>query len=61
MDDPTIGEVGRTMLRLEAKVDLTLADHEARLRKTERWVYALPPTFILAAVSLAVALLGGRL
>lgn len=60
MEEPTIGEVGRTVLRLEAKIDGALADHENRLRRVERWVYALPPTFLLAAVSLGLAVMEGR-
>lgn len=34
----------------------TSHDHEQRIRRVERWVYALPPTFILAIVSAAVTL-----
>lgn len=35
-----------------------IQDHEARLRRTERWLYALPPSLLLALASLIVALLG---
>lgn len=34
-----------------------IQDHEARLRRTERWLYALPPSLLLALASLIVALL----
>lgn len=30
-------------------------DHEKRIRTLERWAYALPPTFILALVSIVIA------
>lgn len=30
-------------------------DHENRIRTVERWSYALPPTFILALISVLVA------
>lgn len=33
-----------------------LSDHEVRVRELERWKYALPPTLLLAAASMAVAL-----
>lgn len=32
--------------------DKVLADHESRIRTNERWRIALPPTLILAAVSI---------
>lgn len=57
---PTMGEIGRSLGRLEAKIDRSLEDHEQRLRRTERWVYALPPTLIASLVSLAIALLSSR-
>jgi hypothetical protein len=50
-DAPTIGEIGRTVLRLEFKLDEIARDHETRLRRTERWVYAVPLTIIGSLVT----------
>lgn len=57
---PTMGEIGRSLGRLEGKMDRAMEDHEQRLRRTERWVYALPPTLIASLVSLAIALLSSQ-
>lgn len=57
---PTMGEIGRSLGRLEHKIDRSLEDHENRLRRAERWVYALPPTLIASLVSLVIALLSSR-
>lgn len=55
------------LVRLETKLDLLLeqikndkdrsADHEARLRRVERWTYALPPTALVAVLAAASELL----
>lgn len=58
VEDPTPGEIVRSLGRIEAKVDKVTDDHEARLRRAEKWVYALPPTFLLAVASLIAALVG---
>lgn len=58
VEEPTLGEINRSIGRLEAKVDKFAEDHESRLRRMERWAYALPPTFLLAVAGLAAALLG---
>jgi hypothetical protein len=55
--DLTLGEIGRTVVRVEAKVDHALNDHESRLRRLEGWMYALPISMVVAAVSTAVAIL----
>lgn len=49
-------EVLRSLDRMEAKLDKVTDDHELRLRKVERWVYAVPPTLLLAAASIVAAL-----
>jgi hypothetical protein len=54
-EQPTLGEILRGVHRLEAKVDKVTDDHETRLRKVERWVYAVPPTLVLAAGSILAA------
>lgn len=60
MTTPTT-ELFERLVRLETKIDMFLerlgaeqqrtADHEARLRKVERWQYALPPTVLVAALA----------
>lgn len=56
----TNGELGRWLSRIESKLDRAMDDHERRLRSVERWMYALPPTLILALASMGVALFGGK-
>lgn len=55
-DDVTLGELGRSLARIEAKVDTVTGDHEKRLRAVERWMYALPPTIAVAIASVAAAI-----
>jgi hypothetical protein len=38
-EEPTMAEIGRTMMRLEQKLDRTVDDHEGRLRHLERAVW----------------------
>jgi len=57
--EPTLGEIARTVERVESKLDKAIDDHEQRLRRAERWIYALPPTLLLAAGSAAAQLLRG--
>lgn len=59
MSDITNAEMGRWLERIEAKLDKAIDDHERRLRQVERWVYGLPPTFLLAVASLIVAYVKG--
>lgn len=35
----TIGEMSRALARIESKLDRELADHEARLRRIEQWMW----------------------
>ncbi|MFZ5863026.1 MAG: hypothetical protein ACOYXR_09330 [Nitrospirota bacterium] len=58
-DAPTLGEIGRTLHRLESHLIRVTDDHEKRLRNVERWVFAVPPTLILAAASVLAAILKG--
>jgi hypothetical protein len=51
-DGVSLGEVARSLQRIERQLDTVTGDHEARLRKVERWVYAVPPTLFLAAASM---------
>jgi hypothetical protein len=50
------GTVAKMEGDLKAAVDAR-TDHEDRLRALEKWMYALPPTLLLAAASLLLALL----
>lgn len=56
-EDVTLGEIHRTMQRIEQKVDKVTDDHEARLRRVEKWMYAVPPTVILAVASVVAQFL----
>lgn len=58
-DEVTMGEIVRSLQRIEARLDTVTGDHEARLRKVERWVYAVPPTLILAGGSVLAAIFKG--
>lgn len=55
-DDVTLGELGRSLARIEAKVDTVTGDHEKRLRNVEKWMYALPPTIAVAIASVIAAI-----
>lgn len=55
--DLSLGEIGRTVVRVEAKVDRALADHESRLRRVEAWMYALPVAVVTAVTAGVVAVL----
>jgi hypothetical protein len=55
-DDVTLGELGRSLARIEARLDLITGDHERRLRDLEKWKYALPPTVAVAAASVIAAI-----
>lgn len=34
----------------------SVRDHEERIRTLERWMYALPPTFLVAVASIVITL-----
>lgn len=48
----TFGEIVRTLERIERRLDAVAGDHEQRLRKVERWMYAVPPTLVLSLGSI---------
>jgi hypothetical protein len=58
---PPAADLVERLVRLETKLDLFLerlesdkarsADHEARIRRVERWTYALPPTAFIAVLA----------
>lgn len=52
----SLGEIGRSVARLESKMDRWLEDHEQRLRSCEKWKNALPPTVLVALASAVVAI-----
>lgn len=58
-DDVSLGELGRSLQRIELRLDVVTGDHETRLRKVERWVYAVPPALILAGASVVASVFNG--
>lgn len=55
-------DLGVVLSRLDAidkRLDKVLDDHEIRLRKVEHWIYAVPPTLVLAVASVVAAVLKG--
>jgi hypothetical protein len=61
MNDPdfTMGEIARTMQRMDARMERVVEDHEQRLRRIERWMYVLPPTVITAGAAVILAIVRG--
>jgi hypothetical protein len=57
--DITLGEIGRTMARMDARMERVVDDHEHRLRRVERWMYVLPPTVITAGCAVILAIVRG--
>lgn len=57
--DVTMGEIARTMARMDQRMERVVEDHEKRLRRIEKWVYLLPPTVITAGVAVALAIMHG--
>lgn len=55
--DPTLGEIVRTLAKIEARLDRVMNDHEIRLRRVERWMYAIPATLLMAGTSIVAAVL----
>ena len=58
-EDFTMGEISRTMTRMDARMERVIDDHEARLRRVERWMYVLPPTVITAGAAVILAIVRG--
>lgn len=58
-DEVTLGEISRQLTDIKADLRRALDDHEQRLRKVERWVYAVPPTLVLAGASILAAIFNG--
>lgn len=62
MTDPIgIGELGRSLIRIERKLDGSLADHETRLRALERWMYVAIGSGAAGAAAGIGALIQGTL
>lgn len=55
----SMGEVQRMLTRMDQRMERVIDDHEARLRKVERWMYVLPPTIITAAAAVILAIVRG--
>lgn len=58
-DDVTLGVVVERLDQINRRLDRVLEDHEDRLRRVERWIYAVPPTLLLAASSIFAAITRG--
>lgn len=60
MSEPiTLGEIGRKIDSLDSSIKKVLDDHESRLRSIERWMYAVPPTLLIAVASVVASILKG--
>ena len=59
-EDVTLGEINRGLTRMELKLDTAIGDHEKRLRNVERWVYALPPTILVALAAVVDRIIAGN-
>lgn len=59
-EEVTLGEIARSLQRMELRLDTVTGDHETRLRKVERWVYAVPPTLVLAGGAVLAELFSRR-
>lgn len=54
--DYTIGEMARTLNRMDQRMERVVEDHEKRIRKLEKWMYLLPPTVISAGIAVALTI-----
>lgn len=61
-EQPTLGEIWRSLQRIERALgpDGVVGDHERRIRKTEKWMYAVPLTVVLAIGSVVSAVAGAK-
>lgn len=55
-DQATLREVALIQARMEQRLEKVLDDHETRLRRVERWAYALPATSLAAVLSALFAI-----
>lgn len=55
-DEPSLAVVCNRLDTIERRLDRVLDDHEARIRRAEAWIYALPAALIAAAASVAIAI-----
>lgn len=55
----TLGEIGRKIDSLDSSVKKVLDDHESRLRSIEKWMYAVPPTLLIAIASVVASIMKG--
>ena len=51
--------IDERLRRIEAKLDEVTSDHERRLRAVEKWVYAIPPTLLIAIAAIVAAIIEG--
>jgi len=59
--DVQLALIAQKVDQIDQKLDDSLIDHEERLRRTERWMYALPASLITALISIVVALYSAQL
>jgi hypothetical protein len=52
-----MGEITRTLARMDNRMERVIDDHEHRLRRIEKWMYLLPPTVITAGAAVILAVL----
>lgn len=58
-DPITLGEIGRKIDDLDSSIKKVLDDHEHRLRSIEKWMYAVPPTLLIAIASVVASIMKG--
>ncbi len=59
MNTPGLDVVLARLDAIDKRLDKVLEDHEQRLRKVERWVFAIPPTLLIAAATIIASVLKG--
>lgn len=57
----TMGEVARTLARIEQKLDAITSDHEQRLRRVERYVWVMTGVGATGATTGVASLVQGLL
>lgn len=58
----TFGDLYRSHVRTREQLKVVreqLKDHEKRLRRAEKWMYALPPTIVVSGAAIVIAIIRG--
>jgi hypothetical protein len=58
--EPLLARLEERLAHMDTKLDRLTSDHETRLRKVERWIYAVPPTLLIAASSVIAQILASQ-